>query len=118
MHINRIGTLITPSMVVQDKQTGEWFLPTATGKLSYLTFAAEWCGWCKRLAPEMESARQNYNVRCFCLDGDSPATKTLMQQMGISGFPTICIILPNGQLVPYRGGRTARELAIALGQAF
>lgn len=118
MHINRIGTLITPSMVVQDKQTQEWYLPTATGKPSYLTFAAEWCGWCKRLAPEMEGARQKYNVRCYYLDGDNPATKALMQQMGISGFPTICMVLSNGKMVPYGGGRTAHELALALGQAF
>lgn len=116
MHINKLGTLIRPSMVVQDKLTGEWYVPTITGTPSYLTFATDWCGYCQRLAPEMETARLNYNIRCYYLDGDNPETSVLMKQMGVSGFPTICIVKSNGQLVPYRGSRSARDLALALGR--
>lgn len=124
MHLQRIGTeLLPPTSDVRrpnvkppqiiEKRGRKCYLnkdmvPTNRG--GFLTFAAEWCGWCQRLAPEMEQARQKYGFTSYFMDGDKPETSKYMELLECSGFPSVYEMLPSGELKKYEGERTSDDL--------
>ena len=83
---------------------------TGAGK-ELVIVKAEWCGHCKRAAPEFERLAAASPIRLQ--DGSSVTVKLLDEKkdkavvdtMGVKGFPTI-IYMKDGQRLEYDGART------------
>lgn len=76
-----------------------------TGALIFIS--VDWCGHCKRAKPELQKVAgiTGTGFPIYKIDGDK--NKSLVSKMGISGFPTIRYVLPNGQIDrDYTGERT------------
>ncbi|CAF3108697.1 unnamed protein product [Rotaria socialis] len=74
----------------------------------FVEFYAPWCGHCRNLAPEWKRAATALKgiVKIGAVDADSH--KSLGQQYGVSGFPTIKVFGNNKRSpTDYQGGRTA-----------
>ncbi|GJN33831.1 hypothetical protein PR202_gb22457 [Eleusine coracana subsp. coracana] len=73
-------------------------------------FFAPWCGHCQQLTPVWEKAAGVLKgvARVAALDAD--AHKTLAQEYGIRGFPTIKVFVPGKQPVDYQGARDVKPI--------
>lgn len=74
-------------------------------------FYADWCGYCKRFAPEFESVKshieQNLNdrVRVQSVNCSNPGSneQQLMSEYDVQGFPTLLLINNNNRVeIPSR----------------
>ncbi|MPC17634.1 Protein disulfide-isomerase A6 [Portunus trituberculatus] len=77
-------------------------------------FYAPWCGHCQRLVPEYQKAAQALKgvVKVGGVNADDH--KSLAQQFGINGFPTIKIFgLDKKKPQDYNGQRTAKAINLA-----
>lgn len=65
-----------------------------------LFFTAEWCKYCHQLADEVLSLPEIQGLtRSFqCIQIDADAQPELCKQYGVTGFPTIICLGPQGQL--------------------
>jgi len=72
---------------------------------------AEWCGYCKRMAPEFEKAARSLSrsgITCARLNSERNPRAT--EQLGVESFP-ITLHFHNGKLVQkLRGAMDAEEL--------
>ncbi|CAI8334931.1 MAG: Disulfide bond reductase DsbH [Opitutia bacterium UBA7350] len=90
----------------------------ATGKPMLLDFTgSDWCGWCIRLKKEVFSQAEfiDYAASAFVLvtvdfPRGKPQSEALQQQndalakkYGVSGFPTIILLSPDGALLAETG---------------
>ncbi|CAF1583844.1 unnamed protein product [Adineta steineri] len=83
-------------------------LVTQSSDIWFVEFYASWCGHCKNLAPEWKRVATALKgiVKIGAVDADTH--KSLGQQYGISGFPSIKIFGNNKRSpTDYQGGRTA-----------
>lgn len=70
-----------------------------------------WCGHCKRALPELEQVSKLTGAMfpIYKMDGDK--NKSIISSMGVSGFPTIKFIQPDGQIVDnYQGAREKKAI--------
>eukprot|EP01094_Clydonella_sp_ATCC50884_P024368 TRINITY_DN608_c1_g1_i1.p1 TRINITY_DN608_c1_g1~~TRINITY_DN608_c1_g1_i1.p1 ORF type:complete len:417 (-),score=162.41 TRINITY_DN608_c1_g1_i1:267-1442(-) len=81
-------------------------------------FYAPWCGHCKNLAPQWETAASNLEgvVSIGAVNCDEDKNKQLCGQYGVQGFPTIKVAAPNKadakkKFDDYRGERSAAAIA-------
>ncbi|KAH7688723.1 protein disulfide-isomerase A6 protein [Dioscorea alata] len=74
-------------------------------------FFAPWCGHCQALTPTWERAATVLKgvVTVAALDAD--AHKSLAQEYGIKGFPTIKVFSPGKPPVDYQGARDVKPIA-------
>ncbi|XP_047341346.1 protein disulfide-isomerase like 2-2-like [Impatiens glandulifera] len=74
-------------------------------------FFAPWCGHCQSLTPIWEKAAKVLKgvVTVAALDAD--AHKSLAQEYGIKGFPTIKVFVPGKPPIDYQGAREAKPIA-------
>ncbi|XP_039120403.1 protein disulfide isomerase-like 2-3 [Dioscorea cayenensis subsp. rotundata] len=74
-------------------------------------FFAPWCGYCQVLTPTWERAATVLKgvVTVAALDAD--AHKSLAQEYGIKGFPTIKVFSPRKPPVDYQGARDVKAIA-------
>jgi len=102
-----------------------WFLlfrkPAAAGREGFegeakraelRMYVAEWCGFCKKFAPERakiekRAASLDFDVRT--IDSETLSTKQL-QDEGVEGFPTIMLVMVDGAKEIYTGERTADKI--------
>ncbi|KAK5083794.1 hypothetical protein LTR05_006300 [Lithohypha guttulata] len=76
-----------------------------------VAFTAPWCGHCKTLKPTWEKLAEDFaaepNVIIAQVDAEAENSKSLAQEQGISGFPTIKFF-PKGSAEPspYAGARS------------
>lgn len=113
MHLTQFGTELRSPRILR-KEGEKCFLDFPVGDGGFLTIAADWCGFCQRLAPVMKEAKQHYGFKSFYMDGDKKAVQGHMQTLKSEGFPTLYLVLPSGELKPYDGPQTKE----ALGQAY
>jgi thiol:disulfide interchange protein len=71
-----------------------------TGQPVLLFFTAEWCKYCHQLADEVLSRPEIQGLaRSFqCIQIDADAQPELCKQYGVTGFPTLICLGPQGQL--------------------
>ncbi|XP_074365544.1 protein disulfide isomerase-like 2-3 [Apium graveolens] len=74
-------------------------------------FFAPWCGHCKALTPIWEKAATVLKGVATVAALDADAHKSLAQEYGIQGFPTIKVFLPGKPPVDYQGARDAKAIA-------
>jgi protein disulfide-isomerase A1 len=81
----------------------------AKHELLLVEFYAPWCGHCKHLAPEYETAATELKasgLHIAKVDADDAQNRPLASRFEIRGFPTLKLFR-NGKPSEYTGGRTA-----------
>ncbi|BGP39703.1 hypothetical protein JCM10450v2_003672 [Rhodotorula kratochvilovae] len=85
-------------------------------KLSLVAFTAPWCGYCKKLAPDLDKVADSLKgiVNVVNVDCDADENKPLCGQEGVQGFPTLKLF-PGGSAPSrsYDGPRTAKDIIAA-----
>ncbi|KAK6476905.1 protein disulfide-isomerase A3-like [Huso huso] len=76
-------------------------------ELILVEFFAPWCGHCKRLAPEYESAATRLKGIVSLAKVDCTANTNVCNKFGVSGYPTLKIFRDGEDSGPYDGPRTA-----------
>ncbi|KAJ6794874.1 protein disulfide isomerase 8 precursor [Iris pallida] len=74
-------------------------------------FFAPWCGHCKALTPTWERAASVLKGIATVAALDADAHKSLAQEYGIQGFPTIKLFVPGKPPVDYQGARDVKPIA-------
>jgi len=93
--------------------TKETWEEATAGKTAFVMFYAPWCGHCKRMKPAWMSLKKQYQDHPTIVVADVDcvgAGKTMCDEVGVRGFPTIKYGDP-GSLSDYRGGRTYKDLS-------
>lgn len=89
----------------------KFYLKKAPPSGGMIMVSVDWCGYCQRALPELEQVSKltGSMFPIYKLDGDK--NKALVTAMGVSGFPTIKFIKPDGQIGDtYQGPRTKRAI--------
>ncbi|XP_064192780.1 protein disulfide-isomerase A3 [Anguilla rostrata] len=76
-------------------------------ELILVEFFAPWCGHCKRLAPEYESAATRLKGIVSLAKVDCTANSNVCSKYGVSGYPTLKIFRDGEDSGGYDGPRTA-----------
>ncbi|XP_060116226.1 LOW QUALITY PROTEIN: protein disulfide-isomerase A3 [Heteronotia binoei] len=79
----------------------------ADRSLALVEFYAPWCGHCKRLAPEYESAATRLKGIVPLVKVDCTANSNTCNKYGVSGYPTLKIFRNGEESGAYDGPRTA-----------
>ncbi|KAK9663914.1 hypothetical protein RND81_14G006000 [Saponaria officinalis] len=74
-------------------------------------FFAPWCGHCQALTPIWEKAATVLKGVATVAALDADAHKSLAQEYGIRGFPTIKVFVPGKGPVDYMGAREVKPIA-------
>lgn len=72
---------------------------------------ADWCGHCSRAKPEIAEAarRMGRVVPVYVIDADKQ--ESLVDALGVRGFPAIIFVDQNGRKQDYGGDRTGRAIS-------
>ncbi|XP_055517037.1 protein disulfide-isomerase A3 [Leucoraja erinacea] len=75
--------------------------------LALVEFFAPWCGHCKQLAPEYETAATKLKGKVPLIKVDCTANSNTCTKYGVSGYPTLKIFRDGEDSGSYDGPRTA-----------
>ena len=99
----------------QRLKNGKLVVTPALNKKSFVVFYASWCGHCKNMVQSyIELANQlkgcvdggTVFIGAFnCANNSSPGYTQIAKLCGVSSYPTIKYIKPDGMLIRYEGGR-------------
>jgi len=79
-----------------------------------VAFVAPWCGHCKNLHPQWESAAAELDGQPVHVGRvDATAAQGIAQQYGVQGYPTIKLF-KDGTQEDYQGGRTSSDIVTYL----
>lgn len=78
-------------------------------KLVLVDFYAQWCGPCKKMAPELESiaSQRKSDLKFVKLDADE--NSLLVKELNIEALPGL-FLFKNGKQVWYRSGYTSKDV--------
>ena len=72
----------------------------ASGRIVFVDFWTEWCGYCKRMDREAFSREdvvaEMGDVICVSVDAESEAGSALAKRFGVSGYPTMLFLDADG----------------------
>ena len=81
--------------------------------------SAEWCGWCKKMHPHLEQLAKKYKGQIDFFQINYETDLELIQDLGVSSYPTLIYIRPDGSVVVDEDGfRTANKLDEKLQKVF
>jgi thiol-disulfide isomerase/thioredoxin len=90
---------------------GNFYLKNIPPVGGMVIIKTDWCSHCQRALPEFEEVSKLTGgiFPIYKLDGDK--NKELVNSMGVSGFPTIKFINPDGQISDnYQGTRDKKSI--------
>lgn len=74
-------------------------------------FFAPWCGHCKKLAPEYESAADSLKAQNIKLASvDCTVEKEICEKLVIKGYPTLAVFREGKEVAKYQGPREAAAI--------
>jgi thioredoxin len=73
-------------------------------------FYAEWCGYCRKLAPVLESMAREYQGRVHFVRVDVDADPDIAARFGIDGVPAVFVFDAGLPLARVDGAASRREL--------
>ncbi|KAM5580516.1 protein disulfide isomerase-like 2-3 [Rosa sericea] len=82
-----------------------------SNRVVLVEFFAPWCGHCQALTPTWEKAATVLKGVATVAALDADAHKSLAQEYGIKGFPTIKVFVPGQPPVDYQGAREVKPIA-------
>ncbi|CAN6708035.1 unnamed protein product [Malus baccata var. baccata] len=82
-----------------------------SNRVVLVEFFAPWCGHCQALTPIWEKAATVLKGVAAVAALDADAHKSLAQEYGIRGFPTIKVFVPGKPPVDYQGARDVKPIA-------
>ncbi|XP_073060829.1 protein disulfide isomerase-like 2-3 [Primulina eburnea] len=82
-----------------------------SNRIVLVEFFAPWCGHCQQLTPTWEKAASVLKGVATVAALDADAHKSLAQEYGIRGFPTIKVFAPGKPPVDYQGARDVKSIA-------
>ncbi|XP_008229815.1 PREDICTED: protein disulfide isomerase-like 2-3 [Prunus mume] len=82
-----------------------------SNRVVLVEFFAPWCGHCQALTPIWEKAATVLKGVATVAALDADAHKSLAQEYGIRGFPTIKVFVPGKPPVDYQGARDVKPIA-------
>ncbi|PRQ52654.1 putative protein disulfide-isomerase [Rosa chinensis] len=82
-----------------------------SNRVVLVEFFAPWCGHCQALTPIWEKAATVLKGVATVAALDADAHKSLAQEYGIRGFPTIKVFVPGQPPVDYQGAREVKPIA-------
>ncbi|MEQ1822198.1 MAG: thioredoxin family protein [Fimbriimonadaceae bacterium] len=98
-------------------------LTAAKTKPILAVFGTSWCHYCKQLDEEtlsdsdVKAALQNWEV--VKVDAESTEGRKMAEKYGVSGFPTLVFLKPNGDVVQAASGFVPKEVFLpALGKIY
>jgi thioredoxin 1 len=59
--------------------------------LVFVDFYADWCGWCKKLAPIVDKLAAAYDGKVAFVKVDTEALKDLAERYKVDGLPTMMV---------------------------
>ena len=68
-----------------------------------IDFTADWCGWCKKIAPFMDEFCKKYDGEIYVYKVNCDKQKELQALFQIKGLPTVLLFPMNGQPTSIRG---------------
>ncbi len=72
---------------------------------------ANWCVHCQQLKPIWKQLYKDMNGKGYTIGAiDAMKNRELIHILGITGFPTIIIVMKNGKFKEYTGPRTLESL--------
>jgi thiol-disulfide isomerase/thioredoxin len=74
-----------------------------------IMIGAKWCGFCQQLKPIWKQLREEAKEHTIAAV-DAMKNQELIHIMGITGYPTIFIVMNNGNIKEYTGPRTVEAL--------
>ncbi|XP_042482725.1 protein disulfide isomerase-like 2-3 [Macadamia integrifolia] len=81
-----------------------------SNRIVLVEFFAPWCGHCQALTPIWEKAATVLKGVATVAALDADAHKSLAQEYGIRGFPTIKVFAPGKPPVDYQGARDVKPI--------
>lgn len=76
-----------------------------------IMIGANWCSFCQQLKPTWKQLYTDMNGTGYSIGAiDAMKHKDLIHMMGITGYPTILIVMNNGKFKEYTGPRTLEAL--------
>jgi thiol-disulfide isomerase/thioredoxin len=95
---------------VQSKY-GDFIIPAAIGTGGLVMVKADWCGYCKRAMPELQKVSNMTGNAYPIYKIDADKNKSLVNSMGVNGYPTIMFIERDGKLSEkYEGERDSKSI--------
>jgi len=101
-----MGTALASDVIVG---TTDNFDEVIKEGLVLVEFYAPWCGHCKKLAPEWETAATELAGKAKLVMVDATIEDSLGTKYAVQGYPTIKLFM-DGEPSDYEGGRTAPEI--------
>lgn len=80
------------------------------GRYTLVEFYAPWCGHCKKLTPEYEALALKLKGFENVVIAKVDSTENEVQNVNISGFPTIKMFGPEQKVTDYDSGRNAADM--------
>ncbi|CAA0165972.1 unnamed protein product [Arabidopsis thaliana] len=74
-------------------------------------FFAPWCGHCQSLTPTWEKVASTLKGIATVAAIDADAHKSVSQDYGVRGFPTIKVFVPGKPPIDYQGARDAKSIS-------
>jgi protein disulfide-isomerase-like protein len=82
----------------------------------FVMFYAPWCGWCKKMMPDIEALAEKYsgNNKISIVRVDATAHKPVHEKVKIYGFPLVHLFKGNDKANPveYKGDRSKDDMAM------
>ena len=81
--------------------------------------SAEWCGWCKRMHPHLETLAKKYSGQIDFFQPNYETDLDLIHELGVTSYPTLIYIKTDGSMVVDSDGyRTAEVLDATFQEVF
>lgn len=92
-----------PVMKVVGKNYNE--ITQKSGKNVLVSFTAPWCGHCKKMKPIYKELAEKYADQENLIIADVDGTANEVEEVQVSGFPTLFFYNAKGEKTDYTGGR-------------
>lgn len=110
-----LNNILIKEVNINEFKQREEGLFTKSYKDGFVFIGASWCGYCRKISPEIEKLASAGGLRLTVLfiDGEKDSNTKLLNLLSVKGFPTLFMLL-NNKLIPYTGERDHQSMLAKL----